>query len=184
MADQEEISGEASVRTSRRQALKLGAAAGVGLAAWTGPQIGIIGATPAYAADCSPGERECFSQAGSVNWGTWTDSEQYLEFNGVPTQLTVQGQTVTFSGISGNKFNVNGTSAITFNVPAGVTCGASITVFDKVQGQLVERPDLAVDQDPAQGVFRPSAVLKGVIAESGEYSFSICCTTDPAGCAV
>ena len=39
--------------TSRRAALKAGVAAGIGLAAWTGPTITSIGGTPAYAATCT-----------------------------------------------------------------------------------------------------------------------------------
>lgn len=38
---------------SRRNALKAGVATGVGAAAFAGPQIGMLGMTPAYAAACS-----------------------------------------------------------------------------------------------------------------------------------
>lgn len=48
-----DISENKSAAVSRRNALKAGAALGVGAAAFAGPQIGVLGAAPAYAQTCS-----------------------------------------------------------------------------------------------------------------------------------
>lgn len=43
-------------KINRRRAIQAAAALGVGAAAWTGPRVGLLGATPAYAGTCSAGE--------------------------------------------------------------------------------------------------------------------------------
>jgi len=50
MTEESEVTKSA---ISRRNALKAGAAVGVGAAAFAGPQIGVLGAAPAYAQTCS-----------------------------------------------------------------------------------------------------------------------------------
>lgn len=65
MAVRASSAGQSSA-ISRRNALKAGAALGIGAAALAGPQIGMLGSTPAYAAACSQpwltvGEAGCSS---------------------------------------------------------------------------------------------------------------------------
>jgi hypothetical protein len=87
-----------AARLSRRRALKAGAALGVGVTAWAGPQIGRMGATPAYAAACTVpfttvafGSCKSTSCPDSCNSGT----AKYISVGADSVSGTVNGGTVT-----------------------------------------------------------------------------------------
>lgn len=114
---------------TRRTALKAGVAAGVGVAAWTGPQIGRLGATPAYAAHCTPNQFTTtnFSiNKTQVNWGNSCnsgDSGTYGNF-GAPETLS---NGVIFDADGG--CSQNSVQYTLTNVPAGQTCQPTIRAY-------------------------------------------------------
>lgn len=98
---------ETQARISRRNALKAGAALGVGAAAFAGPQIGVLGTTPAYAAACSQ-PWVVVGQAGCTNTSCPAECNQ-----GTAKFVSYKAQTVT------------GSNGATANATAG--CGGTAT---------------------------------------------------------
>lgn len=86
-----------AARISRRRALKAGAALGVGVTAWAGPQIGRMGATPAYAAACTvPFSTVAFGECKNTSCPTeCDDGTKYIRVGPDSVSGTVNGGTVT-----------------------------------------------------------------------------------------
>lgn len=87
-----------AARISRRGVLKAGAALGVGVTAWAGPQIGRMGATPAYAASCTvPFTTVAFGECKSTSCPDECDSgtAKFIKVGADIVVGTVNGGTVT-----------------------------------------------------------------------------------------
>lgn len=94
---------------SRRNALKTGAALGVGAAVLAGPSIGILGSAPAYAQTCSRGKTCIERPKESTNNGAG-NCVGSTAFNNLPTQITENGISVNFGG---SCFNGSDTATVT-----------------------------------------------------------------------
>ncbi len=120
------MSEESEVVTSaisRRNALKAAAAVGVGAAAFAGPQIGVLGAAPAYAAHCSPGKF------------TTTDGEDRNTDcgGGCQPHFRTHGATLTQGGITATIPNAVCTDVVTptiTGIPAGTTCQVQLGIYE------------------------------------------------------
>jgi len=128
---------EASI--SRRKALKLGVATGVGAAAWGGPHIGVLGQAPAYAQACSipaviqesTTKRGVDCSAGCSPWfGLQTESVS-LTFQGVTFSVTVGGC-------------ANSMADWTDGSPANTDCQVEAIPIVKVQGVETELPAVII----------------------------------------
>jgi hypothetical protein len=120
----EQTSNEADVSTgttSRRSALKMGVATGIGVAAWSGVSITSLGGTPAYAAGCTfiieidlSGGCRNTDQAAGAQFGYHTLKNENLPagyglVNNVP---------------EGTACNAGWVTTLTF--PDGITCSVTI----------------------------------------------------------
>lgn len=139
MAEMEEFQSREVSRISRRTALKVGVAAGVGVAAWGGPQIGRIGSQPAYAEHCTPGTFTTTEESSNKKNTNWNDKcKPGMEYQ----------QDINFVFANGVEFHNdpvcsidqdNGPSTYTAGpVPAGDICVPVVTVFDVSSGTSLE----------------------------------------------
>lgn len=127
-----------SARLSRRRALKAGAALGVGVTAWAGPQIGRMGATPAYAAACTvPFSTVKFGACESSKCPDECDSgtEKYIKLTTTTVSGTVNGGTVTATVPAASTSNLcsgptlRGKASITVPNTTG-QCRLEVVVYD------------------------------------------------------
>jgi hypothetical protein len=132
-------SGSEGAGFSRRNALKAGVAAGVGVAAWSGATITSLGGTPAYAVGCtfvvkldlSDGCRNTDNASGCTSPPSGFIRFRYhtLKTTGLPS-----GYTITHNigeGVCCTDTLANRTATLTF--PAGITCVARVGFFDPPQ---------------------------------------------------
>ena len=111
---------------SRRAALKAGVAAGIGLAAWTGPTITSIGGTPAYAATCTNFTVNTTSADRNTNQGNCSGNGiNYVKdpFN-LPAGYLLDLSTFDQNG---HCSNTAFTTSLTF--PAKFTCTVNFRVY-------------------------------------------------------
>lgn len=168
---------------SRRNAIKLGAAAGVGAAAWTGPRVGAFGATPAYAGACSTGEQQCTSRSGT----TRECEDDYVRFDGLDDlSLQIAGQTVRVK-VDRNPCTDDRESDRTLELDlprdSGLTCRlrlviGSVATLDT--GAVTRNTDLVI---PRYRNDRSSSGLPQV-RNGTTWSVTVCCTTDADDCAL
>ena len=163
---------------SRRNALKAGAAVGIGVAAWSGPQIGQLGSAPAYAGVCSPGEKDCVSDQQNVSWGN-CGNPQIAYIHPLTGSLTVLNNTINVSTVAGCS---NGAASVTATgIPTGVTCEPSVYFFLMSNGATVGTPWVGT---PGTGgtVSWTVPSLPKTNPASAFYIFSMCCSSDPGDC--
>lgn len=133
-------------RLSRRNALKAAAAAGVGVMALAGPQVGVLGTAPAYAVGCS--KSDSGTAVGSVNCGgsNCASGEVRLNQSNAPTVLQVGDVTITLASL--NNQCTNSALPITYSngTGAGVSCSAVISVVGGPQNLLL--PAIVPKKDP------------------------------------
>ena len=108
---------------SRRNALKAGAAVGVGAAAFAGPQIGILGAAPAYAAHCSPGKFTT-TDGDDRNTDCGGGCAPHFRTHG---EVLVQG---VISASIPDKVCTNVVTPTITGVPAGTTCQVQLGISE------------------------------------------------------
>lgn len=193
MTTGEPIEGTSRALT-RRNALKVGAAAGVGAAAWTGPKLGIFGASPAYAGMCSPGEEGCYTAGSSVNFGADCEDNsggKYAEFNNVRGTVTLGGLSATISAPNGSD---NGSklcsltqSPLRVVASGGLRCRARLVVELRGGGQDIQEITGTGTFDlPIPPYFRAAndqeagtSPVPLIVHPNSRWSLSFCCTTDP-----
>jgi hypothetical protein len=183
--------GEAGDQTSgaltRRNAIKAAAAVGVGAAAWTGPNIGVFGAAPAYAGTCSPGEEAC-TNAAQVSMqpncggnGLDTNYSYSNLFGPGNNSLTLEGQTYTISAGTGTCTDSN--STVIVSGPTSATC--RLTLFFVLQGGPNAGNQGSVVAT-GQGTIPVPLLSRRIVGQQGSGSLFIsaqlCCTTDPDDC--
>lgn len=179
---------------TRRNALKIGAAAGVGAAAWTGPKLGVFGASPAYAGMCSPGEAACSTRSGSPsgsnNAGTGADASSDVCSNGgnqasrvyrlgssntppsMPS-MTIDGVSRTVTQGGGNCSN--GGATLTVGGSGSLTCRVALTIGNvtktAVGGNTVTIPSITRGEVSGEPRF-------------ASFTLTICCSSDldPGDC--
>ncbi len=165
---------------NRRTALKAGVAAGVGAAAFAGPQVGIFGAAPAYAGTCSPGELTSDSDTNNTN----ASCGDYLSYQYHPFNVAGVG---TFNAPT-NAAGVNLTPFACSDVgvymkaptiPAGTACQLTITA-----GGLPALGPVALTSGAIYGPL--PALLKtsagGSYPSNSQVTITVECSTDPADC--
>lgn len=126
----------AGARASRRNALKAAAAAGVGVVALGGPQVGVMGAAPAYAVGSSQSGQ--LTQTGSVNCGgNPNDCGGNIRLNQGGGQNTLMVGPVTVGLANLNNVCTSDPLVLTFTegattyanaAAAGVSCSAVVSV--------------------------------------------------------
>lgn len=125
MSEELEIgeTAKSSSSISRRNALKTGAALGVGAAAFAGPQIGILGAAPAYAAHCSPGKFDTIDgDDRNVDCG-----------GGCQPHFRTHGEKLTQNGITAtipDKVCTNIVTPLISGIPGGTTCEVQLGIYE------------------------------------------------------
>ncbi len=127
---------------SRRNALKAGVAAGVGIAAWSGASITSLGGTPAYAAGCTGAIPPVDISGGCRNTTQSTDpfSYQALSPSGLPSGFS-------FTAVPNNTPCADNFAG-TFTFPDTLTC----TVRFEFRG-----PDCPNDELRGTKTFGPAA---------------------------
>lgn len=165
--------------TTRRTALKLGAGAGVGLAAWSGMSITSLGGTPAYAVGCTfvvvldlSGGCRNTDQASGADFGYHT-----LKTTGFPS-----GYAIVNNVPEGTACNAGFVSTLTF--PAGITCAVTIqfnapdNCTGTARGTLSYGPSSTGSLDIALACVTPA------FAQSTQYKIVARCNTTgaPASC--
>ncbi len=161
--------------SSRRKALKLGAAAGVGAVAWSGMTITSLGGTPAYAAGCTfvvkldlSGGCRNTEQASGADFGY-----QPLKATGYPTGYSITNNIAA-------KTACNAGAVANFNFPAGITCKVVIQFrapskcSGPSQGALVYGPS---PTSPIQIAF---TCVTPAFPSSTQYTITATCNTTGA----
>lgn len=122
-----ELTNAEEARLSRRRALKAGVAAGVGAAAFAGPQISVLGSTPAYAAHCSPNKFTTSDGPDrNVDCGGACANNAF-RLHGTDLQATVDGSLVMAS-VADKVCAGDAVPSIT-GIPSGFECQVSAVIF-------------------------------------------------------
>lgn len=177
--------GEADDQTSsaltRRNAIKAAAAVGVGAAAWTGPKIGVFGASPAYAGVCSPGELSC-AETGQLstqpNCGAGTGQNASFSFSLPTLNLNVDGNAVTATASDAPNSCTDGQTNILIS-NASLTCQVRVRFFEQGGGNAV-----LFDQtfSGSASIAIPNIIRSTVQSSSVFLVIGVCCSSDPADC--
>lgn len=140
----EKIENDAAA-VSRRNALKAGAALGVGAAAFAGPQIGILGAAPAYAAHCSPGKFTT-EVSDDRNTDCGGSCAPYFRTHGEILEVVVNGSTITAT--IPDKVCTNVATIAVTGVPSGITCEVQMGIWENnVAGPFFTLPSTEFNRD-------------------------------------
>lgn len=118
-----DVSENKNAAVSRRNALKAGAALGVGAAAFAGPQIGVLGQAPAYAMTCSIPP----VTAAGPDRNTNGSCSPILFLQSDTVSVTFNGQTYTY-GIAGCSDTDAGWTIPT--LPSTVDCEVRVIPID------------------------------------------------------
>ncbi len=163
-------------QTDRRSILKLGVATGVGVAAWAGPGVGILGTSPAYAAVCS-GTVQSFDS-------TWEPSNQGGSCgSGASETTTITKLMANLNGLTGvttSGICADGVSTIT--VTTGfVNASCILRIYQRAGGNgagSVIATNTVIN--PAGGTVSISVptVLKSSGNASSQFRFTVICTDD------
>ena len=162
-------SGIDTAAISRRKALKAATAVGVGAVAWGGPQIGVLGTAPAYAAHCSDGKfRSTLTADRNVDCGGNCGSDTF-RLHGQSVSVDYNGTTI--SATMADKVCADVATPIISDIPPGVECQLR-TVLTNPQGvPLPGTPEFPL----------PSTTFnKLTYSCSSRYAFRLICA--PAGC--
>lgn len=135
-----DISENKSAAVSRRNALKAGAALGVGAAALAGPQIGVLGAVPAYAAHCSAGKFYTLDFPGrNTNCGGNCGNPDIMQYHRDNESIAGPFGTVSYTMSGNGQWECSDVATLTLTaVPAGQTCIVlEVIVTDGLNGTTV-----------------------------------------------
>ena len=126
-APTDEIEQDGTKGWSRRQALKAGVAAGVGVAAWSGATITSLGGTPAYAAGCTFAQQFDLVDCRNTDQGAGGCAPKFryheLKDFGLPT-----GFAVTNNIPEGTCCNTSTVPLVSF--PSGLSCEVRLVIAD------------------------------------------------------
>jgi hypothetical protein len=169
---------------SRRNALKAGVAAGVGVAAWSGATITSLGGTPAYAAGCtfvvkldlSNGCRNTdnASTCASPPSGFIRFRYHTLKSTGFPAGYTLtqnigEGTCCT---------DANNTAVLTF--PAGITCVARVGFFNPPQCSLPEIQGFNIGSSSTGTLNMTFSCPPSDVGSNDQYTVVATCSTTGA----
>ena len=154
---------------SRRNALKAGVATGVGAAAFAGPQIGMLGMTPAYAQNCSPGKfQSTLSPDRNVDCGGGCGNNTF-RLHGQTVELVYNGVTITAE--QADKVCADVATPVISGIPSGVECQLRAVLTNPQGEPLPGQPEFPL----------PSTNFnKDTYSCNSRYAFRLVCA--PAGC--
>ncbi len=147
-------------RLSRRNALKAGAALGVGAAVLAGPQIGRLGSTPAYAAACSQ---------------PWVDQGADCLSTSCPDACTTNTKYINYAGFTvANATSAGGcatpgagTTATLTAPPAGFAqCRINVEVWETGKNDCVNQIGNLLASASTPGVVSGAVTLPAVVCAS------------------
>ncbi len=167
------VEGVLSKGVSRRAALRAGAAAGIGVAAWSGATITSLGGTPAYAVGCTFVVRITLEGCRNTDQGSCAGDFRYH-----PLTSNVAGYTLTNNVPNGTCCLDNWITTLNFPTP-GITCKAEIRFA--LPPQCTGTPQgtfpLGTSSD---GSLEMVLTCPTVIPSSAQYSIVAVCTTTGA----
>jgi hypothetical protein len=142
-----EVVDTASSRLTRRNALKAGVAAGVGVAAWSGATITSLGGTPAYAAGCT-GVINVDLSGGCRNTdqGTPCSGGDPFRFHVLKDTGLPNGYSLTNNIAEGTCCNVPSASDPIFHFPSGLTCNVVLTFANPPSCATLQQPAISLGQ--------------------------------------
>lgn len=133
-----------STGISRRSALKMGVAAGVGVVAWSGPTITSLGGTPVYAAGCTFVQEIDLSagcrNTAQANCGSGTATIKYLPLAMPPGYADYDldvDPPIPNNGWCNN--DLANQPVISFSFPTGMTCQVHMDLMASSCGTLLYR---------------------------------------------
>jgi hypothetical protein len=132
---------------SRRNALKAGAAAGVGAIAWSGVSITSLGGTPAYGAAGCTGVINIDLGGGCRNTdqGNGSNCTQDFRYHQLKPQFLPAGFTLTDLPAEGTCCDVAPSSPAKLTFPAGLTCHVFLIFYSPGCPSPLPPPDHPID---------------------------------------
>jgi hypothetical protein len=172
---------ESGAGFSRRNALKAGVAAGVGVAAWSGATITSLGGTPAYAAGCT-GVINIDLSGGCRNTdqGTPCAGGDPFRFHVLKDTGLPAGFSLTNNISEGTCCNVPSGSDPIFNFPSGLTCNVILTFSNPPQCATLQQPAISLGQSSTGTLTVDLKCPTLAIKSSTQYTIVAKCATTGA----
>jgi len=143
---------EGNAGFSRRNALKAGVAAGVGVAAWSGATITSLGGTPAYAVNCTTVVKiDLSGGCRNTDQGTPCPSGDPFRFHPLKDVNLPDGFDVTNNIAEGACCNVPSGSDPIFTFPAGLTCTVFLTFANPPSCATLQQPAIQLAPPDSDG---------------------------------
>ncbi len=170
------VEGALSKGVSRRAALRAGAAAGIGVAAWSGASITSLGGTPAYAVGCTFVIRITLEGCRNTDQGNCAGNFRYH-----PLTSDVTGYTLSNNVPNGTCCLDNWVTTLNFPTP-GITCKAEIRFREppNCTGTAHGTFPLGPEEGSSDGSLEMVLECPTVIPSNSQYSIVATCTTTGA----